>query len=585
MKKIVSRKKLLGIAITGILSISFNANSALYSPMQDEMKNSIFNSKNFENNSLDFIYSQNMLLKDKVTKLINAGKIEEAIKVLEAIPESQYDKKTQYLLVMAYLQVQQLDKAEQLLAGLSLKDTNDLQFYSLKASLELAKNNIEKAKRLFEKVLELDAKSVVAYSGLAKIAVQTHHLDSAKKYYYEVLNLNKKHVNTYILLAKIANGEKDNAQIEKILTQGLKVFAADVKESIKLAVVLGKYYVKQQQPKKIEGLAQKIVKNNPSNRLALSFLTEAYKANNNWPKLENTLRKIIKLNNEDIAHRLILTQLFVSQKKTKAAIRMLGEVIKHQPSYFKAYMMKVSLLLQSKKVELALQTASAAEKQFPEHSLGLHLRGDIYIHQKQFAKARDSYQQAYQLMPANVLAFKIADTYISEEKPKQTIEWLQQQLVKDKGNISLRARLASAYEQNNQGALAVQQYLLILEKKPNNPLALNNLAWLYHKQRDVKALAFAEKAYQQVPNSASIADTYGVILLATKKNIPKALEVLQQAHKLRTDDLAIRYHLAKAYLAINNKVKAIEELTVIKQSSVMFSEKNRAIKLLQDINK
>lgn len=75
---------------------------------------------------------------------------------------------------------------------------------------------------------------------------------------------------------------------------------------------------------------------------------------------------------------------------------------------------------------------------------------------------------------------------------------------------------------------AIAEHERLLASDPKNPLLLNNLAALYDKISDRRALELAEAAYRAAPRSPIVADTLGWILLRNG-DLGRALPLLQQA--------------------------------------------------------
>ncbi|MGD8175233.1 tetratricopeptide repeat protein [Marinimicrobium sp. ARAG 43.8] len=78
-----------------------------------------------------------------------------------------------------------------------------------------------------------------------------------------------------------------------------------------------------------------------------------------------------------------------------------------------------------------------------------------------------------------------------------------------------RARLlfqAEIAQRNGNDDVAVQAYETLLSQNANDPVALNNLAWLLKDGDLTRATALAERAAELQPDSAAILDTYGWLL-------------------------------------------------------------------------
>ena len=64
------------------------------------------------------------------------------------------------------------------------------------------------------------------------------------------------------------------------------------------------------------------------------------------------------------------------------------------------------------------------------------------------------------------------------------------------GDGAIRQVLAQAYLQSEETQAAIDQYQALLEVQPDNIVALNNLAWLYHSINDARAIEWAEQAFK-----------------------------------------------------------------------------------------
>jgi tetratricopeptide (TPR) repeat protein len=85
-------------------------------------------------------------------------------------------------------------------------------------------------------------------------------------------------------------------------------------------------------------------------------------------------------------------------------------------------------------------------------------------------------------------------------------------------------------------------YEAVLEKLPNNVMALNNLGWIYFEKNDDRALPLLKKAVELAPNNAAVLDSYGWVLAKTG-NKTEGLKYLEKAHELAPEEAEIKAHL------------------------------------------
>ncbi len=102
--------------------------------------------------------------------------------------------------------------------------------------------------------------------------------------------------------------------------------------------------------------------------------------------------------------------------------------------------------------------------------------------------------------------------------------------------------LADQYQSAGNEQAAMEAYETLLVNNPDDPIALNNLAWML-KDRDLaRAADLAERAVTLQPDSAAILDTYGW-LLHLSGDRDRALAQLERAAELAPASSDIQKHL------------------------------------------
>ncbi|HVB15675.1 MAG TPA: tetratricopeptide repeat protein, partial [Stellaceae bacterium] len=149
----------------------------------------------------------------------------------------------------------------------------------------------------------------------------------------------------------------------------------------------------------------------------------------------------------------------------------------------------------------------------------------------------------------------------------------------------IRAALADFYIGTQKYPLAIAEEMRLLAKQANDPIALNNLAWLYQQVGDLaKAREFAEKAAAIAPKSGAVEDTLGWVLLA-QGDTAKALSHLEAASAATPGNPEIRYHVAVALGRANRPADARAVLEKLLSSGTPFANKVDAQKLLDKLKR
>lgn len=200
------------------------------------------------------------------------------------------------------------------------------------------------------------------------------------------------------------------------------------------------------------------------------------------------------------------------------------------------------------KIELADDKLAEAEKLLAElkqtasgTALLNQAMGDVSV-KKNDGDAITHYKAAWQMTPSDAVALSIWKLL----KDNNTAE--QQQFLTDWKNKLPKSFVAPyiegmQYQTSGKANNAIEAYRKSLAINPNQPVVLNNIAWLLmEKGQFDEALRNGEKAAKLAPESASILDTYGWIAYkAGKKDL--AITTLEKALANEPGNHEIQQHL------------------------------------------
>jgi tetratricopeptide (TPR) repeat protein len=149
---------------------------------------------------------------------------------------------------------------------------------------------------------------------------------------------------------------------------------------------------------------------------------------------------------------------------------------------------------------------------------------------------------------------------------------------KDDPTVALLRADALMRKSDHVGAIAQYEALSHLD----DPLVLNNLAWLYMEQRDQRAIEVAERAQSHAPENADISDTLGWILVQFGQ-AERGIRYLRESIQQNPDSATVRYHLGIAYLETGNTPAgraALEEAI----NMGPFPEREEALRRLAEVD-
>jgi Flp pilus assembly protein TadD len=141
------------------------------------------------------------------------------------------------------------------------------------------------------------------------------------------------------------------------------------------------------------------------------------------------------------------------------------------------------------------------------------------------------------------------------------------------------------YENKRDWDKAKQMYQKVLELRPDNPLASNNMAYVMLQQGgnvDV-ALAMAQTARRQLPDNPNAADTLGWAYYQ-KGVYTTAINLFKEAVKKEPENATFNYHLGLAYAKNGQAALARQQLDrvgKIKPGSSEVEELRRAVAVVK----
>jgi Flp pilus assembly protein TadD len=196
----------------------------------------------------------------------------------------------------------------------------------------------------------------------------------------------------------------------------------------------------------------------------------------------------------------------------------------------------------------------------------------VYIdsNDKNFSHAVINYQTALDKEKTPDLLMRLYIAFKQANDQQKAFNVLEQWVKAHPQDKAPMLALAEEHLQARQWEKAQKYYEQLLKDNKNQPLLLNNLAYIYFVTGNAKALEYAERAQKLTPDQPSSNDTLGWILV-NKDQPERGLEYLRTAHARSAQDPEIRYHLAVALYRLNRMDEAKLELEQALQEKQTFN--------------
>lgn len=502
---------------------------------------------------------------------IALGQTGQAVANLEAASQNDQAGQADLSLVVLHLRLKQYDQALQAITTLEKKQPTNPVIHNLRAVAYLGKNDQASARKSLLRALSIQADFFPAAATLARLDLAENNPDAARKRFETLLEKDGKNLQAMMALATMASSE--NKEKEAIVW--LERAAKTAPQAIAPRTALVRHYLKQKNPQKALNVAREAASANPDSPEALALLGAAQLDVGDKAGSISTLTRMTEKapNSADAHHKLAIAQIAAQQHT--AARSSLEKALSLRPDHMPSFDLLTRMDLADKKPEQALQRARNFQATHPASPFGYDREAAIQLGQKRFAQAVTLYEQALKLGGGSQDLINLHQALLLAGNNTSAEQKLGDWLKRHPEDQKTRAYAASHYTRTGRNAEAITQYQALLAANPDNALLLNNLANLYLKNKDARALEFAEKAYKLNPSHPDIQDTVGWVLVQ-QGDIKRGLELLRKAREAFPQAPTIRYHHAVALAKTGDGRKAKQELEQLLATIPSFPEKEDA---------
>jgi len=394
-----------------------------------------------------------------------------------------------------------------------------------RGDLEASQKNLTQAQREYEKAVKMAPNSVAARLALGNLMARQGHKSTAIKHYEKAVALAPNNRDALQALMRISAGDK--AQQAKTLAF-LRQQADGNPKAAGPRVILLENALLKGDFKQSQSLADQVQHLSKNEEGVEKFMATVYSS--------------AALN-------------AIHQKEMKKADKIVSLADKRFPNNLQIGLMKAHLLFTEGDETNALAVLRKLKLSHSDSARPYVVEAQYRAGKKQYDQAIELYKLAQQKSANPEIAVQLAHVQNQAGRPDKAVATLEAATREYPDAPGVVLQLGLAYQAVKKTDEAQQTYERLLKIAPNQPVALNNLAWIYQQKGDKRAVDVAKRAYELQPHSAAIADTYGWILFNLGQ-VKNSIPMLERAHKLAPDVKDISLHLAKAYKANGEEAKA-----------------------------
>jgi len=454
----------------------------------------------------------------------------EAIRQYEEGVKANPDRKAFYqkLIIEVLMAQGKKEEAKKVNDAILAANPKDNDALGLQASLLLDKGELQNAVNQLQTVVTRSPGDFVAHFNLGRGLAEKGEFEPARAQFNEALRLRPDYTAARLALAQIQLSKRE---FEPAIKTANDALAYD-KTSIPARLVRASAYMGMNQMGPAKEELKQILAINPNSQDAMIQMGVVLANEKKYKEAEDTFRKCYDLNPSNSRGLLGLSEVIMAQSQPDRAMQVLKAEIQKYPTRLEFRLALADVEVRAQKFDLAIAEYSGLLDKVDRKSA---TAADLYMRLGQTHRLMQDYPQAIEAM----------------QKARDILP----------NNATVLNALAVMLDTSGRKSEAKMVYESALRIEAENPLALNNLAYIIAESKggDLdQALTFAQRANQKLPEMAEIADTLGWIYL--KKNLPdNAMEIFKNNVTKAPKNSTYHYHLAMALYQKGDKVRARQE--------------------------
>jgi tetratricopeptide (TPR) repeat protein len=414
-----------------------------------------------------------------------------------------------------YYRQGQSDKAQDVLEKAVADNPKNVALRMQLSRLYMLLNKPDKAENQLQELVSVDPKNLSYRAGLAAFYRQTKQLDKAENILRELVKEDPKDAQRHYLLAEFLANERGREQGEKQLLTSIEAFP------------------------KMHDL-----------RFSLAAL---YEQTNERDKAAEQYRVIIKASDTEpsgLSARVRLANLLLQQgRSTDEAEKLIDEVLKQNPKDNDALLVKGKISIAKGRGADAITALRSLLKDQPNSLEALILLGNAHLLNKEHELARENFQKAVELNPANPRAhIAFAQLLASRNDYNGALKSLDAAIKLAPNELDAYIVKADMQAAKNDLKGMEKTLAAIQATFPKNPIGYYRMGQLYGNQKKYdQALSEFERALELTPAAGE--PLAGIVNVHMARGKPdKALNRLNETIKNSPNHLVAHKLLSEVYL-------------------------------------
>lgn len=508
-----------------------------------------------------------------------SGQLAEAQKTLNLAIAAAKDPKDREFVFNSTLRIKQYALAKELARKESVLRPKDAEPLMWMAATEGSEGNEVGALDYARKALDLRPDYYPALAALAKTAKTPEGRLDYESRLKKAVDMGGKEPRIYLdQVRSMALAGVDSEKIGAVLDKGVAAVPTD----LPLREAAAQHWIGAGRKDKALALVKEGEGAMPDNARMLALAAYMQEAAGESSQSAVKFAQLSERYPDRVDWSLKHAQNQIQAGKNQDAEKILRRLIQLRPEEPAPYQILAKLQVSMKLGKEAQTTAEMLRDKPRQKASGLILLGDIYGATDRRTEALKAYSEAGAAgMPDVAMEKKVRlleQTGSGALAAAELSKWLTAHPDNVRG-LALAANRASAQGDYKEAAKHLER---IVKQDPNNPVAVNDLAWALVMNKDPRALELASKASSLAPKSANALDTLSQAQLNGNQR-GEAIATARKALALDAKSGVVRVHLAEMLVADGNAVEArgllsgIDEKLLDKEATVRLAKLKEAL--------
>ena len=482
-------------------------------------------------------------------------------------------------LINTQLQRNDLPGALKALALLSAKQPDDPLPDQLRGRIALQRKDSATARQHFEQALAKNPDYLPALASLAALDLAAKQPDAARVRYLAAAQRNPRLVGALLALAELnAHSDGKPEETARWLAQAVTADPGDLRARL-LQV---DHHLSTGNTKAALLAAQAGLAALPDNAELLDRLGRAHLASGDPQQAISAFNKLVAQQPKSALPQLRLADAQSAAKQPSAAAAAVRRAMQIEPESPLAQQAAAKLALNEHKPAVALSIARKLQATQTTDPMGFMLEGEIEMRQKHWDGAALAFRKALDKRRPEAAAQRLYAALLAGQKPEEAEKLATDWRSRHPEDIGFVLYLGDTALAGKQLDRAEAHYRTVLASQPQQVIAQNNLAYVLAVQHKPGAVALAEQALKQYPNSPGLMDTLA-LGLAAEQQLPRALEVQNRVVQMQPDVPKYRLQLAKLQLQAGQKPAARAELGKLAKLGQAYPQHAEVAELLRSM--